>query len=111
MVKRPISPLGENFMDLTQIRSIRISKHDLMDIVSDGTHSKKLENGVVLTITIDKGKMVKHEAKDKAGNSLQTFFLTMWTGPLDEGRHCYVCWPGGGGYEEPPYCVRRPCDI
>lgn len=97
--------------DLTQIRSIKISKHDPLDVVSDGTHSKELENGVVLTITIDKGKMVKHEAKDKAGNSLQTFFLTMRTGPRDEGKLCYTCWNGGGGYEEPPYCIRTPCDI
>jgi hypothetical protein len=29
-------------------------------------------NGVVLTFTMDKGKIVKHEAKDQ-GNSLKTF--------------------------------------
>jgi hypothetical protein len=78
---------------LDKIRSIEISdKQDLMDITSEaGTYSKEFENGVVLTVTIDKGKMVKYEAKDNAGNSLKTSILQMRS-PQEEGQVCYVCW-------------------
>jgi hypothetical protein len=61
-----------------------------MDITSEpGTYSKKFENGVMLTVTIDKGKMVKYEAKDNAGKSLKTSILQMRS-PQEE--LCYVCW-------------------
>jgi hypothetical protein len=108
--------------DLTKIRSIRISDtHDFMDIASEaGTYSKKLENGVVCTITIDKGKIVKLVAKDSEGNSLRTFNLKMHSvGPADqgirpadrgEGTICFCCL-GSGSYTETPLCYKVSCDL
>jgi hypothetical protein len=99
--------------DLEKIRSIKISDtHDLMDIPSEaGTYSKEFENGVVFTITIDKGKMVKHVAKDRKGNSLKTFHLKMQSAP--DGQVCYICYQDvGGDYGGPgQVCGRIRCDI
>jgi hypothetical protein len=90
---------------LDQIRSIKISdKQNLMGIHSEaGTYSEKFENGVVLTITIEKGKMVKHEAKDRAGNSLKTSILRI-SGIGEET--CYVCF-----HVDTPqmFCGKIPC--
>jgi hypothetical protein len=91
---------------LDQIRSIKISdKQDLMGITSEaGTYSEEFENGVVLTITIDKGKMVKYEAKDSAGNLLKASILRI----QHPGEMvCYVCWHHNTPVE---FCGKVPCN-
>jgi hypothetical protein len=91
---------------LDQIKWIKISEQNFLDIASEaGTHSKEFENGVVVTITIDKGKIVKHEAKDKTGKSLKTSYLQMSTvAPASvapeiggDGPNCYICYQDSGG--------------
>jgi hypothetical protein len=57
----------------------------------------------VVTITIDKGKIVKHEAKDKTGKSVKTSYLQMSTvapasvAPEEDGKNCYICYQDSGG--------------
>jgi hypothetical protein len=102
---------------LAQIRSIKISDtHDLMDVPSEaGTYSRELENGVVFTITIDKGKIVKHVAKDSKGNVLKTFNLKMdQVGPPDEGTVCFVCLSltdPPNDYGDNQVCFRASCKL
>jgi hypothetical protein len=98
--------------DLAQIRSITISDtHDLFDIPSEATtYSKELESGIVLTITIEKGKIVRHVAKDREGKSLKTFHLQMHSiAPEDEGTVCYICYSGDGDYGSNQRCFRIGC--
>jgi hypothetical protein len=93
---------------LTQIRSIALSEStDLMNITS-GTHSTELENGVVLTVTIENGKMTKHEARDNQGTLLKTSLLRLHS--EDEGTICFVCWQLDGDYGR-GYCRRMPCRL
>jgi len=94
---------------VTQIRSVVLSdKYDLMDIASDvGTHSTEVEEGVVLTITIENGK-VKHAAKDRDGKILKTSSLRIHSD--DEGTVCFVCWQLDGDYGR-GYCRRMPCHL
>ena len=95
---------------LTQIRSVILGdKHDLMDIASDaGTHSTEAEDAVVLTITIEKGELVKHVAKDRDGKILKTSSLRIHSD--DEGTVCFVCWQLDGDYGR-GYCRRMPCHL
>ena len=95
---------------LTDIRSITLSdSRYFFDIAEkDGTHSKEVEDGVVLTITIEKGKLVKHAAHDSNGNPLRTFRLQMASSYPGEGSVCYVC-SGGGDYGTPPKCYWTTC--
>lgn len=92
--------------DLGQIYSLKISgKRDFMDVTSkSGTYSQKFENGVVLSITIEKGKMVKHEAKDRAGKLLKSSIVRIQEPKVTET--CYVCF-----HVDTPqmFCGKVPC--
>jgi hypothetical protein len=95
---------------LTQIHSIKISNsRHFLDITAEvGTHFTELENGGRLSITLEKGKIVKVEAHDKAGNPLHAYSLKMSSSYPGEGSVCYVC-AGGGDYGSPPTCYWTPC--
>jgi hypothetical protein len=97
--------------NLAKIRSIKISETNFLDIDSDGTYSKKLENGHTITLTIDKGKIVKTAAQDDKGNPAKTFYLKMHS--EDEGQVCYCCSGGDGTYRGggPNWCGPIPCRL
>jgi hypothetical protein len=105
---------GRNIVSLAQIKSIKVSdKHDLLDVSSEaGTYSRNLENGVVLTFTVEGGKIVKHDAKDRDGKELKTFNLQMHS--FDEGRVCFVCMSLGeppSDYGDDQICFKAPCHL
>jgi hypothetical protein len=103
--------------DLTKIRSIKISDtHNFLDIASEsGTHSRKLENGVVVTLTIEKGKIVKTAAHDSKGNPLKTFHMKMHSVVPEDGEPiCYACVAFDGfpsDYGDNQMCFPAPCKL
>ena len=93
---------------LTDIRSIALSDLSELMNVTSGTRSTELENGVVLTVTIENGKLTKHEARDNHGTLLKTSLLRLHS--EDEGTVCFVCWQLDGDYGR-GYCRRMPCHL
>jgi len=104
--------------------TIRISgTHDLRNLPREtGTYQREVENGTVHTFTIEDGKVVKHEAVDRAGTPLKTSRIRIdasWNGGTPVWNHdvpqCYFCaeggdtWGGGGG--ETHQCWVGDCDI
>jgi hypothetical protein len=102
---------------LARIRSIKISDtHDLLDIPSEsGSYSKELENGIVLTLTIEEGKIVKNEAKDSKGHSLKISHLKNHSvTPAELGPVCFVCLSltdPPNDYGDNMVCFRASCKL
>jgi hypothetical protein len=105
--------------------TFNVSKtHNFLDLPREtGTYRREVANGVVYTLTVEDGKIVKHEAVDRNGKPLRTTRIRMERpsygpgyGPIgpDEPR-CMFCTSGGDtwgpGGDEPHECQTVPCDM